>query len=90
MPRSMKEKVRGLPPRLRQVVRLISLGCTIDEMAAVIGIQPRTIDNHKTRAYVALGVCKAAVVTRIAIKHRISSLNDRLTRSEKRRIASMI
>jgi hypothetical protein len=56
-------------------------------MAAVIGIQLRTIDNHKNSAYFALGVSKSAVVTRIAIKHRISSLNDQLTRTEKRRIA---
>jgi DNA-binding NarL/FixJ family response regulator len=58
-------------------------------MAAVLGIQPRTVDNHKTWAYEALGVSKAAAITRVAIKHRISSLGDQLTRTEKRRIARM-
>ncbi len=44
-----------------------------------------TVDNHKLAAMRTLGVGKAAIVTRLAIKHRISSLNDQLTRSEKRK-----
>jgi len=85
MPRSMKDKVAALTPRPRQVVRLISLGCTIDEIAAILDVAPNTADNQRARAMRTLGTNKAALLTRIAIKYGISSINDRLTLVEKRR-----
>ncbi len=87
MPQSMKDRVRDLTQRHREVVRLISLGCSMEEMAKILGLAPSTIDNHKSAAMRTLGVGKAAILTRIAIKHRISSLNDQLTRAEKRKLA---
>ncbi len=74
----------NLTKRETEVVRLISLGCTVEEAAAVLKLAPNTVDNHKARAMAKLGVDKAALLTRVAIKKRISSLNDRLTPSEKR------
>ncbi len=74
-----------LTPRQREVVRLISLGCTTEEAADVLGLAISTVDNHKSRAMAILGTDKAALLTRLAIKHRISSLKDQLTRSEKRK-----
>ena len=46
---------------------------------------PSTIDNHKTKAMAKLGTDKAALVTRIAIKKKITSLRDKLSAAEKRR-----
>jgi DNA-binding NarL/FixJ family response regulator len=89
MAQSMNEKVRGLSPRLREVTRLVSLGCTNEQIAAILGLEPSTVDNHKQRAYRALGVSKSVILTRVAIKHRLSSLNDELTRTEKRRLARL-
>jgi len=74
-----------LTPRQREVVRLVSLGCTVEEIALVLNLSPSTVDNHKTRAMQRLGTNKVALLTRLAIKHRISSLKDQLTRAEKRR-----
>jgi len=85
MPATMKDKVAALGPRLREVVRLVSLGCTMHEIAAILNLAPNTIDTHKGRAMQILGTNKAALVTRIAIKYGISSLGDRLTPMEKRR-----
>ena len=62
-----------------------SLGCTVEEAAAILKLARSTVDNHKVRAMKRLGTNKAALQTRIAIKRRITSLNDRLTRAEKRR-----
>ena len=76
---------KDLTERQIQVVRLISLGCTVEEIAAILDLAPATVDNHKARAMKALGAGKAALVTRLAIKHRISSLKDKLTRTEKRK-----
>ena len=75
----------ALTERERQVVRLVSLGCSIAEIGRILKIATNTVDNHKTRAMAKLGTDKAALVARLAIKQRISSLNDRLTPAEKRR-----
>lgn len=75
----------ALSARERQVVRLISLGCTVEEAARVLGLSPNTVDNHKSRAMAKLGVDKTALLVRRAIKARISLLNDRLTPGEKRK-----
>lgn len=74
-----------LSERERQVVRLISLGCTVEESAKILGLSPNTVDNHKSRAMAKLGVDKTALLVRRAIKQRISPLNDRLTALEKRK-----
>ena len=87
MPRTMKERVRDLTPRHREVVRLVSLGCTFSEIAAILDLEPSTVDNHKHAAMRRLGVSKSTLLTRLAIKHRISSLGDQLTRSEKHKLA---
>ncbi len=73
-----------LTPRHKQVIRLLSVGCTVKETAKILKISPSTVDNHKTAAMARLGTDKLALVTRLAIKLRISTLNDRLTPREKR------
>ncbi len=74
-----------LTPRERQVVRLLSLGCTVREAAKVLKLAPSTVDNHKAKAMAKLGTNKVALLTRIAIKERVSKLTDRLSALEKRR-----
>ncbi len=71
--------------REKEVVRLLSLGCTVIEAAAILRLSPSTVDNHKTRAMAKLGTDKAALLTRIAIKKRFTSMKDKLTLVEKRR-----
>ncbi|WP_297036678.1 LuxR C-terminal-related transcriptional regulator, partial [Thermogutta sp.] len=78
-------RAKDLTPRERQVIRLISLGCSVKEAAAILKLAPSTVDNHKSNAMKKLGVNKLPLVTRMAIKLGISRLNDRLTPLEKRR-----
>ena len=78
----MSEK---LTERETQVVRLASLGCNIEEMGRILKIAGNTVDNHKARAMAKLGTDKAALLTRIALKQRITSMKDKLTTAEKRR-----
>jgi len=73
-----------LTQRHRQVVRLLSLGCTVKEAAKILEISPSTVDNHKTAAMARLGTDKLALLTRLAIKLRVTTLNDKLTPREKR------
>ena len=74
-----------LTKREIEVVRLVSLGCTVAEAAAVLKLAPSTVDNHKSRAMGKLGTDKMALLTRIAIRRRYTSLSDRLTALERRR-----
>ena len=87
MPDSMKARVASLSPRQRQIVRLTSLGCTSHEIAAILGMSRWTVENHQFPAKERLGVSKAAVLTRVAIKYKISPLNDALTRTEQRKLS---
>jgi DNA-binding CsgD family transcriptional regulator len=74
-----------LTKREVEVVRLVSLGCSVPEAAAILKLAPSTVDNHKSRAMAKLGTDKIALLTRVAIKMRISPLSDKLTVAEKRR-----
>ena len=74
-----------LTDREREVVRLVSLGCTVEEAAKVLKLAPNTVDNHKSRAMAKLGTDKAALLTRIALRLKITSLCDQLSPREKRR-----
>jgi hypothetical protein len=51
----------------------------------VLGLSPNTVDNHKCRAMNKLHTDKTALLTRLAMKMKISSLSDKLTNSEKRK-----
>jgi len=73
-----------LTKRHREVARLLSLGCTVAEAAKILKLSPSTVDNHKTAAMARLGTDKLALLTRLAIKLRITSLKDKLTPREKR------
>ena len=77
---------RPLTSMERQVIRLVSLGCSLSDMAAILRRSITTIDNHKTRSMRKLGVHKAAELTRVAIRLGISQLDDRLTPQELERL----
>jgi DNA-binding NarL/FixJ family response regulator len=74
-----------LTPRQNEVVRLVSLGCTIYEIADILELAVSTVDNHKLGAMKAFGTDKSTLLTRLAIKHKITSLDERLSPDEKRK-----
>ena len=72
-----------LTPREKEVVRLISLGCTVNETARILSLTPSAANTFKTQAMQKLGVNKVALLTRVALQHRITSMTDKLTPAEK-------
>ena len=68
-----------------QVVRLTSLGCTQEEAAAILNVAPSAASTRNTRAMAKLDVNKVAILVRLAIEHRITSMKDKLTAAEKRK-----
>jgi DNA-binding CsgD family transcriptional regulator len=81
----VKERIGELTPRQREVVRLTSLGCTVNEIAKILDIAPSTADNHRSRAMKILGTDRAVLLARIAMKYKISSLSDKMTAAEKKK-----
>ena len=77
--------LKALTPRQIEVVRLVSLGCSIYEIAAILGLAVSTVDNHKLGAMKAFGTDRSTLLTRLAIKHKITSLDEQLTVYEKRK-----
>ena len=64
---SLLEVGTGFHPELtgreKEVIRLVSLGCTVREAAVILKLAPHTVDNHKARAMSKLGTDKAALLT---------------------------
>ncbi|MCA9235075.1 MAG: response regulator transcription factor [Planctomycetales bacterium] len=81
----MKTRVANLTPRQREVVRLISLGCSDIEIGKILKLSPATVNNHRSAAMRTLGTDKAALIARLALRYRISSLKETLTAAEKRK-----
>jgi len=48
--------VRGLTRREREVLRWLAAGKTDRDIAAILGVSPRTVQKHLERSYVKLGV----------------------------------
>lgn len=74
-----------LTPRQTEVVRLISLGCSTAEAARILKVAEPTVDTHRTAAMAKAGIAKVALLTRWALKNKVTSMNDVLTPAEKRR-----
>jgi two-component system, NarL family, response regulator NreC len=59
----------NLTPREREVLRLIALGHTSVEIAAKLGLSPRTIETHRARIHRKLGLDTRAELVHYAIQH---------------------
>lgn len=58
-----------LTPREREVLEGLCSGLACKEIAARLGLSPRTIDVHRTSIYRALGVhCLAQVINRAILR----------------------
>jgi DNA-binding CsgD family transcriptional regulator len=73
-----------LTERQTEVVRLLSLGCTVEEVAKILKLSPSTVDNHKTAAMARMGTDRVALLTRLALHDKITSMNDKLTPAERK------
>jgi DNA-binding CsgD family transcriptional regulator len=76
-------KIR-LTAREEQIFRLVSLGCSVNEIGAILDIAPYTALDHKARLMAKLGTDKTALLTRLAIEYGVSPMSDRLTPAEQR------
>lgn len=64
----------NLTPREREVLRLIALGHTSVEIAAKLGLSPRTIETHRARIHRKLGLDTRAELVSYAMRHELLRL----------------
>ncbi len=81
---TMNDGQRALSKREREVIRLVSLGCSVRQIAAIMGRAEKTVGNHKSNAMGKLGVRRIATLTRRVLELKISTLDDALTPEELR------
>jgi len=62
-----------LTARQREVVALIAQGRTMKEVAAVLGLSPRTVETHKYQAMQALRLQTTADLVRYALQHGLTT-----------------
>jgi DNA-binding NarL/FixJ family response regulator len=65
--------VRTLTPRQREVASLIAEGRTMKEVAAALGLSPRTVEAHKYQIMEALGLQTTAELIRYALEHGLTA-----------------
>jgi len=74
----LTKRVRGtqkltLTPRQREVLQLVTEGCTMKEIATRLGISTRTAESHKYEIMEGLGVETTAELIQYAVKLGLSS-----------------
>ncbi len=62
-----------LTPRQREVVRLLADGRTMKEVAAALGVSPRTVETHKYQVMEALSFTTTAELIRYAVAHGLTT-----------------
>lgn len=62
--------IPGLPPRQRQILRLIGNGFSTKEVAAELGISVKTVETHRARMIEALGCRRASDLMLLAVRHQ--------------------
>lgn len=68
-----RQEVGSMTPRQRQVVTMIAEGLTMKEVAAALGLSPRTVEAHKYQVMQTLGLQTTADLIRYALEHRLTS-----------------
>ena len=76
--------VHGARPTLRQrqVLQLIAEGKRMKEIAAILGVSPRTVESHKYEMMNALGLRNTAELIQYALRHPDYGVTDREGKDE--------
>ncbi len=69
-----KEYLRKTSPREREILQFLAEGRSGKEIAALLGISPRTVEFHKYRMMEKLNIKTSAELVQYAVKHGIISL----------------
>jgi DNA-binding NarL/FixJ family response regulator len=76
-----------LSEREREVLQLLADGATSKEIAVVLGLKPKTVENHRARILDKLGVANAAAAVRVAVAQGLVSQMSESTPNWRFRVA---
>jgi len=65
------EWLKRLTTREREVLQLLSEGCSNKEIGALLGISEKTAETHRARIMAKLGIHSVAKLVRYAVRNRI-------------------
>ena len=68
-PHQQANQVAALTPRQREILQLVSQGKSAKEIASVLSLSARTVEDHKYRLMESLGIENSAELIHFAIKH---------------------
>jgi DNA-binding NarL/FixJ family response regulator len=68
-PQRQADPVAALTPRQREILQLLAEGKSAKEIASVLNLSPRTVEDHKYRLMESLGIENSAELIHFAIKH---------------------
>jgi DNA-binding NarL/FixJ family response regulator len=69
--RARKKMVGGLSKREMEVLRLLSRGLTVKQMAAELVISEKTVDSHIQHIYTKINVSTRVAATLFAMEHQL-------------------
>lgn len=75
-PEARRPPAVHLSPRERQIVALITTGCSNREVAARMGLRTQTVKNHLCRIYRKLGVPNRVQLAVFAVGHGTTELRS--------------
>jgi len=71
-----RERLGDLSQRERDVLRLMSMGLSNDDIAAKLYISPHTVKNHVSNIYRKLGIDDRTQVALIALRLGVEALEN--------------
>ena len=63
-----------LSPREREILQLVAEGRSSVEIAALLGLSPKSIDTYRSRLMVKLGVANSTSLVKFAIQHAVTPI----------------
>jgi DNA-binding NarL/FixJ family response regulator len=72
--RGPEHPLERLSPRERQVMKLIVEGNTSNEVAALLGVSPKSVDTYRSRLMAKLGIDDMPGLVKFAIRHGVTSV----------------
>jgi len=74
--RGADEPLERLSPRERQVLKLVVEGRTSHEIAALLGVSPKSVDTYRSRLMSKLEIEDLATLVKFAIRHGVTSVES--------------
>jgi DNA-binding NarL/FixJ family response regulator len=67
------QDIEALPPRQREILRLLAQGKVTKEIAALLGISVKTVETHRARMMETLGIRRSSELLRFAVQRALDA-----------------